>query len=186
MRDQARAVPAHRFTMCVVTLIVLWTPCSPQETDDEEQPANRITARVSSGTVAEVQYSRFVFPSVSGDVDFQMKVAGPSAGVSVYPLTFLFAQARIGIPLYSDAAAPDGPAPFDPDYMVIIRGGILIHIRISPVFLEFAAGRILAIQKDYCPTCGGLLSQGSPTPAQVFVTRQESTDVLSFGVVVGF
>lgn len=186
MRYQAKAVPAQRFAMCVVALLVVWTPGSSQETDDEEGAANRIGVRVSSGTVAEVQYSRFVVPSVSGDVDFQMEVTGPSAGISVYPLTFLFAQARIGIPLYSDAAAPDGPPPFDPDYMVIIRGGILIHIRNSPVLLEIAAGRVLAIQKDYCPTCGGFRTQGSQIPAQVFLTRQESIDVLSFGVVLGF
>ena len=186
MRDRARAVPGHRFTMCVVVLLVLCTPGSSQETDDEKEPANRIAVRVSSGTIAEVQYSRFLFPFVSGDVDFQMEVTGPSAGLSVYPFTFLFAQARIGIPLYSDAAAPDGPPPFDPDYMIILRGGILIHIRNSPVFLELAAGRILAIQKDYCPTCGGFITQGVQPRAQVSVTRQESTDVLSFGAVLGF
>ena len=186
MRNFVMAGPARWIAVLAVACAGAVSLASAQESEGEEESANRIIARLSSGTLAELQYSRFIVPPVSGDLDFQVLSTGPSVGLSVFPLAFLFGQARIGIPLFQEAASPDGPPPFDPDYMVVLRGGFLWHIRDSRVDIELAAGKVLVIQRDYCPTCGGFLPAGTPPPAHISETRQETIDLLSIGVVLGF
>ncbi len=169
-----------------VSLVMFGVPAESQDSTGEMIPRSRLAVRLSSGTVGELQYSRFFVPFVSGDFAFQLSSKGPSLGLSVLPFDFLFGQARIGIPLFEGTTNPDGPPPFKPDYMVVIRGGFVFHVRNSRVFLELAAGRLLVIQKRYCETCGGFLPVGVVRSPEVYVTRQESLDLLSLGVGIGF
>ncbi len=146
----------------LLSLTILPQSAVCQDVAERWSPANRVSVRISSATVAEFQYSRLLFPFLSGDVVFQTSTVGPSVGFTVLPVDFLFAQARVGLPLFEESAAPDGPMPFKPDYMVMLRGGFLWRIKDSPIVLEFAAGKVLLVQRRYSTAGGGLLLADVP------------------------
>jgi hypothetical protein len=172
----------------VLFIIGLFTsaPVLGQDTTEGYVAANRVEGRISGGTGVEVQYSRFVATYVSLDALFQTGEAGPSIALTVFPFNWLFGQARIGVPLFKGTTAPDGPPPFDPDYMVGLTAGVLFHVPRSRVYTELAAGRLLVIQENYCPTCGGFLPAGASRPEQALVRRQEALDLISLGVGLDF
>ncbi|MGA9120521.1 MAG: hypothetical protein WB699_14250 [Bacteroidota bacterium] len=162
------------------------TPCIGQDSTEVRLPDNRIQARLTTGTILELQYTRMFSGILSADALFQTTSMGPSIGITLYPLDWLFGQARIGLPIFQESSAPDGPPPFDPDYMVGLRAGVIVRLPESRLFMEFAIGRVLVIQQKYCSTCGGFFPDGSTMPARVIRMRQESLDLLSLGLGLNF
>lgn len=143
-------------------------------------PTNSLEIRISSSTVAEIQYSRKWWPALSTDVIIQTSMFGPSLGLTANPLPFAFIQGRVGYHMYDGGQVEDGPV-WKPDLMYSYRVGLGIPSVNSKVYILISFGKLWVVDRNFCYTCGGF-----PPPGVIFTPKYrdeyEIYDMLSIGI----
>jgi hypothetical protein len=133
---------------------------------------------------AGIEYRYQVFQFVSADAVLSALRPGAAIGVTVWPVSFVFVQGVFGTGNWEEMPAPDGPAPFKPDYIYGWKAGLQIPIapRKSTFFVQFGAGQLKYVQRHYLYNSAGLILE--PPPARLYRRETRITEV--FALSLGF
>ncbi|MBI4428596.1 MAG: hypothetical protein HY562_05715 [Ignavibacteriales bacterium] len=154
----------------------------------EEETTKKHSIEFGLNTLgAGVEYRYEVIPFVSTDVVFAAGPPGIGVGLSLVPLTYVFAQGVYGASSYQEVATVDGPAEFRPDFAYAWRAGV--HVPLNPkrgsFFLVLSGGDVWLVQNEYCSNCGGFLT-GPPPAAPEYRKETKHFQVYGFGLVYKF
>ncbi len=156
------------------------------EVADEEAKKHSVeVGLITMGGGVEYRYE--VIPFMSTDVVFSAGPPGIAVGLSLVPLTYVFAQGVYGTTSYGEVAASDGPAEFISDYAYGWRAGV--HIPLNPkkrsFFLVISGGDLWLVQNTYCSNCGGFLTS-PPVSTPEYRKETRHFQMYGFGIVYKF